>query len=165
MNFFRDKELAQRFAADKVSEKEIFYYFLISSLLFYLLTTTTFMPLIEIKATFWDYVHDSITLVLALIGMIWTFSINSKGDNKNFVTRFVSLSFPIGIKCIILFFILCIPLVAIEIINEEKYNKNLLSEDWSVISSSVAALLILLYYYLRLAYSMKIASSPSKASE
>lgn len=161
MNFFRDKELAQRFAADNVSEREIFYYFLISSLLFYSLTTTTIISLVEIKATFLDHIFDAVTLVIALIGMIGIFRINSKGDNKNFVSRFISLSFPIGVKCFILMIILFVPIVGIEIANEETYNKKLLSEDGGEILNAGAFILIILYYYLRLAYSMKIASRSS----
>lgn len=161
MNFFRDKELAERFAADNVSEREMFYYFLISGLIVSLFTSTSFTSLIEIEVTIWDYILDVILIITSIIGSVWVYGINTKGDNKNFIARFISLSFPIGVKCTILLILLLVPVFALVILNEEVYNKTLISNNGLEAIIGGVFLLAIFYYYLRLAYSMKIASKPA----
>ncbi len=161
MNFFRDKELAERFAADNVSEREVFYYFLVFNILIIIFTTSTVISVLEIKLTIWDQIYDVVAIISTVIGCTWTYKINISGDDKNFVARFISLSFPIGVKSTILLFILLIPIAGLLIANEEMYNKALLTDDVGEALFFGAYFLTLLYFYLRLAYAMKIASKPA----
>jgi len=161
MNFFRDKELAERFAADKVSEREVFYYFLVFNILIIIFTTSTVISILEIKLTLWDQIYDVVAIISTIIGCTWAYKINISGDDKNFVARFISLSFPIGMKSTILLFILLIPIAGLLIANEEMYNKALLTDNTGEALFFGAYFLTLLYFYLRLAYAMKIASRPT----
>ena len=161
MNFFRDKELAERFAADKVAEKEIFFYFLISGIIVSLFTSTSFITFLEIEVTIWDYITDVILIVTSIIGSIWVYRINAKGDNRNFVARYISLSFPIGVKCLMLLVIYMFLLGITVVLNEEMFNKTLLPTNAEEIFFVVGLSLIILYSYFRLAYAMKIASRPT----
>lgn len=160
MNFFRDKELAERFAADNVSEREKLYYLLFYVLIFAIFTSSFFDMPENYKRNIWDYICDTMAVLIPLGGCLWLYNINANGDNKNFIERYISLSFPISIKCTVYSLLLMLPIFIIGIWAEETYKITLVPENESSLFLLLCILPIFIYYYLRLAYVMKIASRP-----
>ncbi len=161
MNFFRDKELAERFAADNVSEKEKLYYLLFYVLIFAIFTSSFFCTPENYKRNIWDHICDTLAVIIPLGGCIWLYNINASGDNKNFIERYISLSFPVSIKCTVVSILLLVPIyIIIGIWLEETYKITLISENESTYFLPFMILPVFIYYYLRLAYAMKIASKP-----
>ncbi len=160
MNFFRDKELAERFAADNVSEREKLYYFLATVIIYSLLTSSFITSSADVPVAFTEYIFDILLLVLTVSGSIWIYNINKKGDNKDFIGRYVSLSFPIGIQTLLLAIILFIIIFAggfLITLNIENFNVS----EYGLFSVLIGTMFLsLLYYYIRLAYAIKIASRP-----
>jgi hypothetical protein len=161
MNFFRDKELAERFAADNVSEREKLYYLLFYVLIFAIFTGSFFDMPENYKRNIWDHVCDTMDVVIPLGGCLWLYNINANGDNKNFIERYISLSFPISIKCTLYSILLLVPIyIILAIWLKETYKITLMPENESSYFLPFMILPVFIYYYLRLAYVMKIASRP-----
>ncbi len=158
MNFFRDKELAQRFSRDEVPEREQFWYLIVITLLYSLATTSWMNNLVYEAPNMWDHVLDGVLVGSALLGLVWMYQINAKGDGQNFIARYVCLSFPVAIKAILLMCILLVGLFALA----EFFEQIVIPEEGSSIHFVVICVLFLTYFYLRLAYAMRIASGAKK---
>jgi hypothetical protein len=92
MNFFKDRELAQRLRNNQVSEKEKFIYLLINLMA---ISIASCLPSSEI-------IEELLYLSLTIIGTIFCYKVNAKGDNQNYIERYISLGVPIAIQVIIL---------------------------------------------------------------
>ena len=99
MYFWRDKKLAHDLHKGIVTEKQQVGYLIaisiLASAIFSILSLNT-METIEI--TYFDYINQAIVLVSAVLPIIVVFNINKSGDGKEFIVRFMCLSFPIAIK-------------------------------------------------------------------
>ena len=155
MNFFRDKELAQRFVCDEVPEREQFWYLLVLSLLYCLLTSMTLNNLFYEPLNFWDYVMDGLIVIATILGVFWMYQINAKGDGRDFIARYTCLSFPISIRTLLIFIILIVGLLTLEVFIDQIE----IAEEGG--SPYFVAIIVLcyLYFYLRMAAALRIASA------
>jgi hypothetical protein len=156
MNFIRDKELALRLKNNAVSSREKFLYFFISSMMTSLMMTSSvthfFHYAVELNS--WDNAVDVATVILAIFGTLLCYRTNKKGDNKEFIERYVSLYFPVSIQMILLFIILATIIFGVLTIFAP------FGEIPEQTSALDLALIIVayLYFYLRLNASIKLAS-------
>jgi uncharacterized membrane protein len=95
MTWFNIKELERKIINDELTDKESFDYLLYSSVLL------TFFSYIGTKEHTNDWLHFLeliISLVITIVGIKATYTINAKGGQKDYLKRYTSLSFVAGIR-------------------------------------------------------------------
>lgn len=95
MIWFNLKKLEKRLAKRELSEHHAFRY-----LVFYLVIFISVAALPEFApypSLNWDISRYIITLVIALISTYTAFRINEKGDNRDFLKRYISIAIVTGI--------------------------------------------------------------------
>lgn len=99
MIWFRLHKLERKLAKRELSEHNAFRY-----LMTYLIVLVTLLAVPEItpySGWNWDISHYIITLLLTIGATYTAFRINEKGDNRDFLKRFISLAFVTGIWVVI----------------------------------------------------------------
>lgn len=117
MYFWNDKKLANDLNKKRVSEKEQAVYLLLL-LLPYLMLTSIFLDLNiseGVSVSIYDHIICDTGLLAFIITLYASFKINKSNDNTDFVARYVCISFPIGIKTLLLTIILFIPALILDI--------------------------------------------------
>ncbi len=145
MNFFKDRELAQRLRNNQVSEKEKLVYLLIN------LIVISLPSLFPASNTITVILHTA----LIIIGTIFCYKVNAKGDNQDYIARYMSLNIPILVQMIILMVLFFITLVFLSI----KYPYIIINlENDKNIEVIINTLVFDCYFFWRLYGSIKIAS-------
>ncbi len=98
MNFINDKELAGRFKNNTVSAKEKLQYLLACAILSNIAMSSFISSKIHVELESWDIFIDCFNLFITIIGILVCYKTNTDGDNKDFIERFVCLSFPVLIQ-------------------------------------------------------------------
>ena len=106
----------------------------------------------------WDHAIDEMMIGSTLLGIMWMYQINTKGDGQNFIARYICLSFPIGVKSLLLVFVLLIGLFTLAEFIEQME----IPEEETSVHIFILLVLVIAYFYLRLAYAMRIASGAKK---
>lgn len=108
MYIWKVKKLSSDLRNNRVTEKEKFKYILFWALA----TLLSSDPALFIGL---EYTITSIMLVvLTIMGTNYCYFINKTGDNNDFITRYVCLSVPIGIRVVILFFCILVVFGVVE---------------------------------------------------
>ena len=96
---WRVNSLVEDFRADKVSEKEKLKYMI----LFGIVIAITSSPIawIDSKYSIMDTINLIVSIVTTTFGTYYCYSKNKAGDNKDFITRFMCLGLPIGIRILV----------------------------------------------------------------
>ena len=107
MYFFKDDQLAEDLKANIVTEREQMIYLLCLWVFMALFTSYSLSVFIYSSAdpealTMFDYAIDVVLMFLSVVSVLGAFFINQKGDATDFLSRFLCLSFPIGIKVFII---------------------------------------------------------------
>jgi hypothetical protein len=97
MIWLDSKQLERKISENKLSEKDTFHYMLATMIYGFLYTL-----LIPIK-NYDDYVliNFCTSILITLIGLSQTFKINQKKDDKDFVKRFVAITWVVTVKIFI----------------------------------------------------------------
>lgn len=153
MNFIKDKELAKRFKEDNVHSKERLCYFIISSV-FTTFAMTYFWNDPSYVINNWDIATDISSLIYVILGILYTFRTNQKGDDKEFIERSICIGFPIIFR-LICFFLLpyIMGIVALEIFLDSP------GDEVFSLYGFLFMQILMIYYYYRLNKCMKIASN------
>jgi hypothetical protein len=143
MIWFDIGELELRLKNGDLSDKDSFYY-LLANLVLYAIApyidsnddTTKWLIALEIV----------IAIAMTVIGTKMTFDTNSAGDNKDYLKRFLSLSFVTGIRLLVFVCIAAIPVGTVifflgESIGASKNMANLFDIAFTVVAG-------LVYYFL-----------------
>ena len=153
MNFINDRELAIRFKEGAVPAKERLYYFII----FIMATTLPMSSFLYIyfyhSINKWDIYIDVFILIVTFFTTIFLYRTNAKGDNKEFIERFVCIGFPVTIR--MLSFLVIFSIVFYFVI--EIMTRNGIPEETSVYEF-ILVVVCAVYFYFRLTQSIKIAS-------
>lgn len=148
MIWFNLKELEERLLKGEVSENLSFTYLLAQLALLCLLLQLPF----EVKPDWWVWLL--VSLVVFLGGVSWAFKINQKGRNKDFLRRFVSVSFVAIMRCLLL--VLFISVVdGIFSLAQGPFNSPLF---WAAMEEEILGRLkgfILIFYFIYLIPSFK----------
>lgn len=112
---WNDKKLAEALREDRVSEKTRLTYFCIFMVLMMAMTTSfsAQMMMRDALLNTYDYIIDFIMVFTTPVVLIFLYTINKAGDNKNFFDRYICLSFPAGIKSAVYIFVPFISLIII----------------------------------------------------
>lgn len=147
MIWFKLKELERRLANGEVTERTGFHYLLTIMIFF---SIAKLVPDDSPFPNFWWDLGDIVLGILVLIlGMNSTFKINGKDGNKEFLKRFLSLSFVIYLRLAIVFmFLYLLYKIIMFVIPIDLY---LLIDG--IVSENISQLLLstgvsLLYYFL-----------------
>lgn len=135
-----------------LSEKQIFYYLLANLILF------SVVPYIATNnnQNNWLIAFEILIIItITIIGTKKTFDINSAGDNKDYYERFLSLSFVVGIRFIVLVLVLMIPFYIIEDLVAKNISVN---KDLTGLSDILFAVVGEVLYYYMLTKSFKRVS-------
>lgn len=149
MNLFNDRELARRFRAGAVPAKERLCYFLIFLMFLTLTSTSTFLDFIHTPINPWDQVIDIFVLASTLLGMLWCYATNGRGDGSEFIERVTCLGFPIALQTLLLAIVV---LVIIELSTEQDASHATTSQHLML------EMVTTLYFYVRLNGAIRIAS-------
>lgn len=154
MIFFNLKKAESLLKRGNYSNGFVFNYFLISSILIVL---STFANLSNNEE--WKLVLEITMVVLMnLLGLVFLYRINEKGDQKNFLERYFVLNFIVSIRVIVFFTLflivfLIIAYVAEKIIEVESFSKyDLFGEFWFDFSLEI---LITVIIYILIGRSFK----------
>ena len=104
ITILKDKKLARKLKNGEVSEKEGLAYVVLNGFFYFLLVTDYFKTnetLDYYKSIY--FVFFDITLFILM--PFFCFYINQRGDNKDFIKRYVCLSLPVGLLTLLISFI------------------------------------------------------------
>lgn len=104
MIWLRLKKLETKLINNDISEKTSFQYLLVHLVLIALVMTIPGEE--EFSHWGWKAGRGLLDLVITVVGTYLVFSINSKGDNRDFVKRYLSLSFVNGLRLVLLILLL-----------------------------------------------------------
>ena len=108
MYWWNIKALANELKAKKVPQLEKFkYFFAVSILTSVFFELAILVPVLEETAML-DVIGSLIYLLIVALGIIVCYKANKKGDNKEFIDRFICLSWPIGVRLAIIFIVVLI---------------------------------------------------------
>ena len=102
MYWWNVKALANELKAKKVPQLEKFKYFFATSIVAALLFEFVYLvPLLQ-EVTTLDVAGSLAYIILVALGIIVCYKANKGGDNKEFIDRFICLSWPIGIRIFVI---------------------------------------------------------------
>lgn len=153
MNIFSDRALAERFREGAVFPVWRLFYLTAFLVFQSVLLTTYFQSYSDHAVNLWTHLSDSLMIVTAICGTIALWYVNRLGDNREFIERYICLSFPIFFH---MFAIAGVVFVALTLVSTVfGYDKH---PSTTPIHSFVIVLLIYSWYYWRLFLSFRIAS-------
>jgi uncharacterized membrane protein len=144
MYLWKIDSLVNDFKEDKVTQKEEFKYVLLYGVIFTFLTDK-FLYIDNIY-NIYDTIDSITMLIIIIIGTYYCYLVNSKGDNKNFMVRYVSMGIPVGIRIMLIAFPLGIIDALLFMTPEELESDSYQTTKSVVILSSLVA--IAYYWYL-----------------
>ena len=151
MNFIKDRELALRFKNNAVPSKERFSYLLI----FIILITIFMLPSVATHiysqpTNQWNIYTDIAEVLLTIAGTIICYQTNKKGDDREFIERYISIGFPVTIQTALISLGagMVVGFISHGEISNQAGAENLL-----------ITIIMMLYYYWRLNSSIKIAAN------
>ena len=104
--------------------------------------------------TNWDIAIDASVIVITFVGTLFVFNTNAKGDSKDFIARYICLSFPVIIQVVLLTLMIAVSLyIADELTSRELITYETNTLDWALVS------FVTIVAFLRLNGAIKIASS------
>src|SRR5690606_41385369 len=102
MIWFDQNKLEQRLLKGELSDHHAFIYLLAQLALICVLLQLPFE-----ESSLW-YVWLLISLVVTVAGVSWSFRINQKGGDRDYLRRFIALSFVAIMRCLLLVFFISI---------------------------------------------------------
>jgi ABC-type nickel/cobalt efflux system permease component RcnA len=149
MTWFNIKEVERKLINDELTDKESFDYLLYTSVLF------TFFTYVGVKEHTNDWLHFLefiITLVITIVGIKATYTINATGGQKDYLKRYTSLSFVAGIRLFVYAFLVAIPFGIIMAALNGNIEKNQTNDE---IIKLVFVVIFGIVYYIQLTNSFK----------
>ncbi len=101
MYLWKIEKLVDDFRQNKVSQKEQFKYLLLFTI-FTLLCSDPFLY-VDMSNNYYDTLQSVLILVITVFGVYYCYKINSQGDNKEFMIRFICLGLPAVIRILAMF--------------------------------------------------------------
>jgi hypothetical protein len=149
MYIWKPNNLAIDLRNNNVSEKEKLKY-----TLFWVLAMVIFSdPAIYIG---YEYVLND--TIISAAGTIYCYKINKRGDNKDFISRYICLSIPVGIRALAVLAFVIIAIVIIDL----SFEMNVLGGEEEVFTTTIPEIIIfsifMVYLYFYLGKFIEIAS-------
>ena len=163
MYYWNLSKLVLELKAGTITEAQKFRY-----LMFSMITVTLISdPIMFVGSRYntLDAIGLILNLLISTLGMYYCFLQNRRGDNIDFITRFVCLSIPITVRLLIIFFPLAIFFASLEIAFELIFKGRLLSEinDSTTLGRSLMIWVSLITYYAYLGKWIRLVSAQPRA--
>lgn len=101
MIWFNLKELERKLIQYELSENAAFQYLLVIMIL---ITLAFYAPGVKGYTHYaWEIGDVILELLITVVGIYTLYSVNSKGDNRDFLKRYFSLSFVVGLRLLIFY--------------------------------------------------------------
>lgn len=100
MYFWNLKKVEHLLAEKKLSDADMFPYLLVTTFLY----TLVLFP-ISWEVNKWDIIGHLITIIISLYGIYYIYTKNGWRDSKHFLDRYIVLSWVVGIRWILVFFL------------------------------------------------------------
>lgn len=143
MIWFDIKELEKELATGEVSDREGYQYLLASMVA---MTVTSYLGSGNYANKWLSLIEAVISLFITVALLKVTFDINNNGDNKDYLKRFVSLSFVSGIRLMVLVLIAAIPIGIIMYFVRMTFGDNQTSKD--IFSVCLVTCFGIAYYFI-----------------
>lgn len=101
MYFWKVDNLVDDFKAKNVSQKEQFKYTLLFSVLVVLFESPLFY--IDTRYNYYDSLDTVISIVITIWGVYYCYKRNSRGDDIDFLPRFICLGLPVAMRVLVYF--------------------------------------------------------------
>lgn len=154
IHFVRDRPLAQRFRENGVPQAERIIYFLIFMMISTVFTTSTAINAMATPVNDWDKLTDLVYVGSIILGSIWLYKTNKKGDNDEFIERYICLSIPVAVQLVVII----TPLSVVAMIALDLTGIMPITEESSPFTFGMI-IFFMVYYYGRLHGAIKKASS------
>ena len=103
MYWFNIKALKDDLKKGKLTQKDQMLYLLATFTFATIMQElATYFP-IEDSATYLDYIDSLLYLVILISGIIYSYIVNGANSGKNFMQRYISISFVLGVRYTIIF--------------------------------------------------------------
>lgn len=164
MNLINDRALARRFKAKAVPSQERLCYFLILLILLSIFMSHSFIAWMLVDTTGpteWDFAGDLVDFVINVVGIIVVYQVNARGDDREFLERFICLNLPAGVQSIAVFILLMLlfgAAYALFIPPESLSGTEEIPEAHENIIFLITLFFTELFLYYRLYTAMRIAS-------
>jgi len=148
MYLWKSSNLANDLRNNNVTEKDKLKY-----MLFWVISTAIVSdPAIHIdyNYVFNDTILSIVMLIVSIAGTIYCYKVNKKGDNKDFISRYVCLSIPVVIRALTILAAIIITTVVIVL----TFELNIMGSGEEAITTSITEIIVLsifmlsVYYYL-----------------
>lgn len=117
MIFIKIRALEAKIINQELSEKDFFNYFIMYSLLAILFCMPDLNTDENNKTTnIFYWIESSIDIFTILLTLILTFKVNQRGDDIDFVKRYVAISFVNTVRLLFFIFLIAIPIIIISAI-------------------------------------------------
>ena len=151
MIWFDIKKLEQRLTSGALTNQEAFCYLLANLILY---SITPYLSNHD-HSSWWLSAEAGLAVCITIIGTKQVFDINTSGDDKDFLQRFLSVSFVITIRLLVFVCILSIPLAIIQLIAQDLLEVDILASKEFDIAITVGAEII--FYFMLIASFKRIA--------
>jgi hypothetical protein len=139
MYLWKIDSLVNDFKEGKVTQKEEFKYILLFGIMFTFLTSK-FLYIDDIY-NIYDTINSISMLIITIIGTYYCYLVNSKGDNKDFMIRYMIIGLPVGIRIYLIAFLLIIINTLLfmtpEKLESDSYETTISLVIWSSLSAMV----------------------------
>ncbi|GAA4325670.1 hypothetical protein GCM10023115_40120 [Pontixanthobacter gangjinensis] len=106
MIWFNIRSLEEKLIRNEISEKTGYYYLLAFFIILSLALNNNDGP--DIQDKYWRLADIVTGFLIMVFGLRTAFKINAKGDNRDFLKRYFSLSFVHGVRLAVLVFIIAL---------------------------------------------------------
>lgn len=155
------RKLEKQLINGEVSDKTAFSYLLTHTILI-----TVAMKLVGNDDPAWAiWLHLLINVSATIWGMKKTYEINQRGDNREYLKRFLSLSFVVGIQMILLSVGLGIFLGMAALIAKSHYTFFLTTSAEVAMETGLLLILMAYYYYNLLSAFKRINAAETSAAQ
>jgi hypothetical protein len=96
MYIWKISPLIDELKTQNLSQKEQFKYFLTYSLFMVLSTEPSLYA--DFNYVFYDTIDTFVASLITVLGIVYCYKINEKGDGKDFILRFITLGIPISVR-------------------------------------------------------------------
>jgi hypothetical protein len=167
------RQLANDFKEERVSEKERFKYLLAASIVYSLslcdpVPSIVYSPPLrdpvpQTDAAMIDPILGLIGLLVTIVGITVCYRANARGDNRDFIARFICLCWPLGWQMAVVFLVGAIPLIILLWVVAGPPTGTM-SWSWEAVLGGFGFLVVIGYYIRLRSYMSSVANSDGGTS-
>ncbi len=159
MYFWKVDALVNDFKNNNVTQKEQFKYLLLFSVLIVLITAPYFQ--IDAQYNIFDSLDTISSLFITLWGLYYCYNVNSKGDDTDFIPRFICLGLPVVVRVACIF----LPVVVLLGFIEGITGAGFVTQDNGIEIAETTALEYIVFMVFEVVYYIYLSKALRKVSQ